>query len=226
MTLKQRHENLLKKLSVFSSKPCVVAVTKKQSLETIKGLYELGYRHFGENYLDEAASKINQLIELKDIHWHYIGSLQTKKITKIVSLFDFIHSVESLKHINKIESQSLAQKKEIHYFLEVNFENEESKSGFSPDEALNCAKLIPKESHSKCIGLMFMPPITENVKRQEKTYKKIQDFCLDEQFTRIQGYSRDTMDLSMGTSHDFEMAIKYGSSFIRIGEVLCGPRLT
>ncbi len=200
--------------------PNIIAVSKKQPIDKIKDIYSLGQRHFGENYLQEALEKMVELSHL-NICWHFIGSLQTKKLKEIVGRFDFIHSVSREKEIQKIiklaSEKSLTQK----IFLQVNIGNEDSKSGFLAEEIASICLDYKGSSDIDIVGLMFFPPIGKNSEEDSLWFKK--SFYL---FSQIKENMPPSFNrLSMGTSQNYEVAYREGATDLRIGETLFGERI-
>ncbi len=111
----------------------LIAVSKGQSIKSIEAIMAEGQKHFGENYVQEALEKIKAL-KNADLIWHYLGKIQSNKLKEIVAYFDYVHSVDSLKHAEALSRECQKQQKTMPIFLQVNFENEPSKNGFSQDE--------------------------------------------------------------------------------------------
>jgi hypothetical protein len=163
MELEMKHPYLLVKENVASiaqrcgrspDEICVIAVSKKQSIESIKQAYEAGCRDFGENRIQEALTKMGQLPS--DIRWHMIGTLQTNKVKKAVDSFAFIHSVDSLELARRISTYSLEQKKITPLFLQVNISQEVSKHGLSEEDWRIGLEELLKLPAIRLEGLMTM----------------------------------------------------------------------
>lgn len=201
--------------------PKIIAVSKKQSVDKIRDLYELGIRNFGENYLQEALDKISTLKDLS-IDWHFIGSLQTKKIKDIVGNFSYIHSVSRLKEVEKISQIANEKAVSQKIFIQVNIGNEKSKSGILPSEALNFCLGLESFASIEVVGLMVFPPIGESEEEDSQWFQE--SFQL---FSEIQKKMKPSFNrLSMGTSLNYEIAYREGATDLRIGESLLGQRIS
>ncbi len=191
----------------------VIAVSKKQSLEKMRSLYSEGQRLFAENYVQEALLKQNQLKDL-DIEWHFIGHLQSNKVKNVVGQFDLLHSIDSLKLIETIhkiaKEKNLIQK----ILLQVNFSQESTKEGMDASEVLPILDKIHHYSHVQIQGLMTMPPLVDNPEDNRIYFQKAQSLLIQTPWT----------ELSMGTSHDYLVAVEEGATLIRLGTILFGER--
>lgn len=187
----------------------LVAVTKYSSMEQMLEAYGLGIRHFGESRLQEALPKMELLPS--DIKWHFIGSLQSNKLGKIIECFDYIHSVESLEMAKMIKKKSHELKRNPSLFLQVNTSGELSKKGFS-EEGLHQNINAILDLKLNLIGLMTMAPIT-GVYEPKICFERLKE--LQNSIT-----SDVIPHLSMGMSQDFPIAIAEGATFLRIGSFL------
>ena len=193
--------------------PTIIAVSKTFKIPDLLPLIEYGHIHFGENKVQEALEKWKNLkIKYPKINLHLIGRLQTNKVKLAVKLFDYIHSVDSEKLAKKIYEEQLKQKKIIKVFIQVNFENEEQKSGISIKNLENFYKYC-KELNLEVIGLMCIPPQLKNPKSffQELNLLK---------------KKLDLKELSMGMTSDYIEAVENDSTFLRIGSKIFGERKT
>ena len=190
----------------------IIAVSKTFSLEKIMPLIEYGHIHFGENKVQESIdkwSKIrNKIINLK---LHFIGKLQTNKVKYVIPFFDYIHSLDSIKLAEKIHNQQNKTNFKPKLFVQVNLGEEKQKSGISVANLDDFLKNCKNNFDLNILGLMCIPPISSSPKRYFEKMKR-----LNERF----GFR----DLSMGMSSDYLEAIKFGSSFVRIGSKIFGPR--
>jgi pyridoxal phosphate enzyme (YggS family) len=187
----------------------VVAVSKLQSQDKIQEAYQWGQRDFGENYVQEAVEKI-QSLQLGSARWHLIGPLQSNKINKIVGKFFLIHSVDSLKLAQELSEKSIRAHSKQKILCQINFANEASKSGFNESDFLKIWPELQQLQGIEIHGLMCMPPLDN----PEPFFAKAQSLCQELQLPY----------LSMGTTSDWKLAIKYGSTHIRIGTALFGER--
>jgi pyridoxal phosphate enzyme (YggS family) len=198
--------------------PTLIAVSKLQSLEKIRNLYDQGQRHFGENYVQEALSKLDQLQSL-GIIWHFIGSLQKNKVKHVVGLFEYIHSVDSLALAEIIDRKAQEKKITQKIFLQLNLASEDSKGGFSVSEFEDVWPKLHELQNIQICGLMTMPPLTNNADQNRPYFSQLRQI---QQKTQL--HFPSCQFLSMGTSSDFLVAIEEGSHFIRLGTVLFGAR--
>lgn len=191
--------------------PLLVAVTKGQSVETIMGYYSAGLKDFGENRVQESVLKIKALP--KDIRWHFIGHLQSNKVKEAVGKFVLIHSVDSPKLLERINSVAFALKTVQDVLLEVNVGGEKTKQGFLAEEVFGVIEKSKALENIRVLGLMTVAPYGADEKELRRifgTLVKLRDgFGLKE--------------LSMGMSDDFEIAVSEGATIIRIGRALFGP---
>ena len=197
----------------------LLPVTKRQPIEKLELLYELGERHFGENQVQEMNSKAEQLP--KDIHWHLIGGLQSNKVKQALQSADYIHSVDSIKLLERIDRLAGELSKKPKIFLQVNVSGEESKQGFSPDELIDALDLAKDKENLTVIGLMTMAVKAageENNLRIFEDLRNLRDF-FQKKYPNLQ-------ELSMGMSGDYIEAIQAGSTYIRVGSALLGDRLS
>jgi pyridoxal phosphate enzyme (YggS family) len=190
----------------------IIAVSKKFNLEQITPLIEIGHTNFGENKVQEAISKWSDIKKQNhQIKLHMIGKLQTNKVKYVIPLFDYIHSLDNLKLAEKISFEQKKINKELKIFIQVNIGDEIQKSGIKVDDVKNfCSKCI-NDLKLNIVGLMCIPPITSNA---ELYFGKMLEL------KKLIGLK----ELSMGMSADYLDAIKFGSSFVRIGSKIFGPR--
>jgi pyridoxal phosphate enzyme (YggS family) len=196
----------------------LLAVTKTFPVETIRWAYEAGLREFGENRVQEALAKINELP--KDVRWHLIGQLQTNKINKVIGKFELIHSIDSLHLAETFEVRLGAAAQSV--LLEVHTSEEQSKAGVAPGLALETAEKISKLPGLKLRGLMTVGPLTDNPQKLRDAFKKLKELFESIKARKIAGDNFSI--LSMGMSGDFEMAIEEGSTLVRVGTALFGSR--
>lgn len=197
----------------------LLAVSKKQSIEKMREAYQAGQRLFGENYLQEALSKMDALADLSDIEWHFIGRLQRNKTRLIAEHFAWVHSVSSELIASRLNDQRPASLPPLNVCLEVNIDQEPSKAGVSIAELISLAEACLKLPRLHLRGLMTIPEATSNFDVQRDHFHQ-----LTTAFQALQkaGIPLDT--LSMGMSADVEAAIAEGSTIVRIGTAIFGAR--
>ncbi len=198
----------------------MLAATKTVPVEVINHAIKSGVDFIGENRVQEFLAKNEAL--LPQAHRHFIGHLQTNKVKDLVGQVEMIESVHSVKLANEINRISEKQSKVTDILLEVNIGNEESKSGFAPDELEEKLIEISQMPYIKVKGLMTIPPICENNEKSRQYFEKMSKLFID-----IKTKIKDNIDmvyLSMGMSDDFETAIECGANIVRIGTSLFGQR--
>jgi pyridoxal phosphate enzyme (YggS family) len=202
--IKSRFEN--------SSKSKIIAVSKTFPIREIEPLINHGHVHFGENKVQEAVDKWTEAkANFQNLKLHMIGKLQTNKVKYVIPLFDYIHSLDNLKLAEKISQEQKKNNKFLKIFIQVNIGNEDQKNGINFNNLNEFYNVCVSELNLDIIGLMCIPPQEENV---EDYFKKMMDL----------NRSLDLKELSMGMSSDFLEAIKYGSTFVRIGSKIFGNR--
>lgn len=197
----------------------ILGASKKQSPEKIRILYDLGVKLFGENYVQEGEKKVESLKDLS-IEWHFIGRLQTNKVKKAIKLFRVIESLDRIELAEEIEKRAKALNTKVLVFIEVNIGREKTKGGVLPEELKFFSERLLEFSHIEVKGLMCLPPIEENPERERPYFKKMRKL-----FEEMKPFFGETFtELSMGTSHDFEIAIEEGATIIRLGTILFDKR--
>ena len=196
----------------------LVAVSKLQSVDVIKEAYALGINNFGENYAQELAEKSSTCPN--DIVWHFIGPIQSNKVSLIAKHAQWVHSIDREKVAMKLNNALESEGKKIHALIQVNIDHEESKSGILPEETIDFAnKVIARYPNLILEGLMFMPKINASKKAKIETMNKIVHL-----HKALLSELPSCSQLSLGTSSDFEESILQGSTILRIGESLLGKR--
>ncbi|MEO6329296.1 MAG: YggS family pyridoxal phosphate-dependent enzyme [Ginsengibacter sp.] len=195
----------------------LVAVSKTKPTEDIKELYDLGQKDFGENYVQELADKYTELP--KDIHWHFIGHLQSNKVKYIAPFVELIHGVDSLKLLEEINKQGEKNDRIINCLLQVHIATEETKFGLSEEELLQLLSLINttqlKFKNVNVCGLMGIASFTDDKQKVRSEFKYLKSL-----FAKYPQFSM----LSMGMSADYKIAIEEGSNMVRIGSLIFGER--
>ncbi len=177
-------------------------------------LINYGHEHFGENKVQESLEKWTDIKnDFKNIKLHMVGKLQTNKVKYAVSLFDYIHSLDNLKLAEKISSEQIKKNKKIKIFIQINIGSENQKSGILPEGLKNFYKICKEDLNLDIIGLMCLPPKNLN---EEKYFSEMLNLL-----KKI-----NLKDLSMGMSNDYLKALKYKSTFLRIGSKIFGERIS
>jgi pyridoxal phosphate enzyme (YggS family) len=202
----------------------LMAVSKTFSAERIREAYAAGLRLFGENRVQEFAGKIDSLRDLHDAAWHLIGHLQTNKALKAVELFAAVDSVDSLRLAQKLNTSAEQLGKKIKVLIEINVGGEAAKSGVAPDsrELHELLLAVPDLKQLEFQGLMTVPPFTEDPRQARPYFRKLR--ALRDQIAGRRLAAVNMGILSMGMSHDFEVAIEEGSTCVRVGTAIFGER--
>lgn len=196
-----------------SDQVTVVAVSKYLDLPTTQALINTGVRHLGENRVDKFLDKYRQL-EATDVTWHFIGSLQRRKVKDVINHVDYFHALDSLALAQEIQKRAT---KVIKCFIQVNISGEESKHGFTPSELLTCLEDIADLDKVEVVGLMTMAPFEASDDELHQIFAQTRQ--LRDQIQEKQLKNMPLTELSMGMSGDFAIAIQEGASFVRIGSL-------
>jgi len=196
----------------------LLAVSKGQASEAIREAVACGQRHFGESYLQEARLKIHQLDDERLV-WHFVGPLQSNKTRDIAQLFHWVHSIDRLKLALRLNAQRPAQLPPLNVCLQVNLDRESSKRGVAPEALGALAAEVGQLPHLRLRGLMAIPQRRTGLEAQRRGLAAARALF---DGLRAQGHRLDT--LSMGMSSDMEAAIAEGSTLVRIGTAIFGPR--
>lgn len=193
-----------------------IAVTKMRSIDTLKELYSYGKKVFGENKAQELCDKYPLLP--KDIDWHFIGHLQSNKVKYIIDKVSTIHAVDSLKLLNEIQKEASKVDVTINIFLQLHIAQEETKYGFSVEELMCLFKEIDLADYPniRILGLMSMASLTEDKEQIRREFTLVKN-TLDKLNREC---NLNLMELSMGMSGDFDIALECGATWIRVGSLL------
>ena len=214
MNIITNYKNIINDVYAINKKVTLIAVSKTYPLSYIKPLIDFGHLDFGENKVQEALNKWSKITsELTNLKLHMLGKIQTNKAHDVVSLFSYVHSLDSEKLVLKLSKAEKDLSKKLKYFIQINIGSEMQKSGIQINELKNFLDFCKKENNLNIIGLMCLPPIeTDPVK-----------YFLQ---LRNMAYENNFYELSMGMSNDYKVAVENGSTFIRIGSKIFGTRLS
>jgi len=216
MSIKDNLENINLKIS---SEVCLVAVSKTKPISDILEAYDCGQRVFGENKIQELVEKHKKLP--KDIEWHMIGHIQRNKVKYMAPFISLIHSADSYRLIKEINKQGKINNRVINCLLQIKIASEESKFGFTEKEAtdfLNSDEYV-SFGNIKIVGLMGMATFTEDQKKIDQEFNKLKIF-----YEKVNRSDSQINILSMGMSDDYPIAIRNGSTMVRIGSSIFGKR--
>ncbi len=216
-------ENILKLKSELAEGVTLVAVSKTKPNDDILAAYEVGQRVFGENKVQELATKYEQLP--KDIEWHFIGHLQTNKVKYIASFVDLIHGVDSLKLLKTIDKEGAKANRTINCLLQFHIAEEETKFGLDLNEAkeiLGSDEFVSMKNVQVC-GVMGMATYTDDEAQIRKEFRQLKNI-----FNQIKaeffGENDSFSEISMGMSGDYQLAVQEGSTMVRVGSFIFGQR--
>ena len=193
----------------------VVAVTKYVSVERAKEALGAGITHFGESRDEGLLKKIEALGSMPS--WHFIGTLQSRKVKDVLPYVDYIHSLDRRSLAKEIQKRA---DREVNCFVQVNVAGEESKHGLTPDDTIPFIESLSEYPNIKVVGLMAMAPHIDDTKEIREVFKTLRE--LGERVQRLSLHYAPCKELSMGMSNDFEIAVEEGATFVRIGSSLVG----
>jgi pyridoxal phosphate enzyme (YggS family) len=212
MSIVENYKSIISKINHLSNKVTLICVTKTFSLDVIKPLVDNGHVHFGENKVQEARNKWSELLKLNPkINLHMLGKIQSNKIDEIVNIFSFVHSLDNEKNSIKFNESEKKFKKKLNYFIQVNIGNELQKSGIQISLVKDFVKFCKKDLNLNILGLMCIPPFNQKPEFFFSMLYKLNKEC-------------DLNNLSMGMSSDYELAIKNGANYVRVGSSIFGNR--
>ncbi len=219
MNIQQKLEKIK---STIPAQVTLVAVSKTKPISQLMDAYHAGQRIFGENKIQEMVEKQEQMP--KDIHWHMIGHLQSNKVKYIAAFVSLIHGVDSLKLLKEINKQAKKHNRIINCLLQIKIASETSKFGMSVTEALALmqSELISELEHIKITGLMGMATFTDDTMQIEKEFKYLTTTY--NKLKEIKAPNINLETISMGMSGDYLLAIKCGSTMVRVGSSIFGSR--
>ena len=215
-------ENITKLQERISAGVKLVAVSKFKPKELLLEAYEIGFRAFGENYVQELVDKYEALP--KDIEWHFIGHLQTNKVKYIAPFVHLIHSVDSFKLLKEIDKQAAKNERVIECLMQIYIAKEDSKTGMDKAEYLEMLESGEFKflKNIKVKGLMGMSTFTDNLDLVREEFRSLKN--LFEQTRKIQADNFLLQEISMGMSGDWQLAVEEGSTMVRVGSSIFGSR--
>ena len=197
----------------------LVAVSKRKNNELIEFALDCGVKDFGENYAQEMKEK-SETINSDQVIWHFIGPIQTNKIKIIAQHADWVHTLDREKVIKKLNSECKKINKTMNAFVQVNISNEDTKNGCDPEDIIEIGKLVESMENINLKGLMTLPKLNVDPAENERVMKLTKELSY-----KLQAINNDANAISLGTTSDFEVAIAYGSTMLRIGESIFGKRV-
>jgi len=208
MEVIQNFRNIKNQINILNPNVSLVVVTKGQDIVKINPIIEEGHLHFGENKVQEAILKWSNILNFKkNINLHLLGKLQSNKVKEAFNLFHYIHSLDNEKLAKIFSNLEKTSFKKIKYFVQVNIGNEPQKGGINISSVFEFIKFCQNDLKLNILGLMCIPPVDET---PEKYFVKLNEL------NKINNLN----DLSMGMSDDFEIAIKLGATYVRVGNAI------
>ncbi len=198
----------------------LVGIGKRQPLERLRAAAAAGLRIFGENRVQEAVEKSAELPV--GIEWHLVGPLQSNKVKPAVRLFDAVHSLDRPKIARLLDREAQRQDRRLQGFIQVHIGAEPSKHGFAVDGLAEAVRPLAELEHLEIVGLMAIPPYEEDPERARGWFRELRE--LRDELAARPEWSGFRGWLSMGMSHDFEIAVEEGATHVRVGTALFGPR--
>jgi pyridoxal phosphate enzyme (YggS family) len=198
---------------------CLVAVSKQQPAARVREAYECGQRDFGENYVQEGAAKVDELADLGEARWHFIGQLQANKTREVAERFAWVHTVDRERVAARLSAQRPHHAPPLQVLLQVRLAEETGKGGVDPADVSKLALVVAAMPRLKLRGLMCIPPPARDFEAQRRPFRELRGLL---ERLNASGHQLDT--LSMGMSDDLEAAIMEGATIVRVGTAVFGPR--
>ena len=222
--MKEDYQNILSKIDSDIDKISIdkttklIIVSKSQPISSIRELIKSGYHMYGENYLDEAIKKIEE-IDNNNLEWHFIGRIQSNKIKKIAKYFNWVQTISSEKHARLLNEECQKLEKKLNICVQINIDNEESKAGIMINEIDEFLNNISKYEYLSLRGIMAIPSKLNALKENINSYN-----ILKLKYDKLSNKYKNIDTLSLGMSNDYKLALSKGSNMIRIGSLIFGER--
>jgi len=222
--MKEDYQNILSKIDSDIEKISIdkttklIIVSKSQPISSIRELIKSGYHIYGENYLDEAIKKIEE-IDDNNLEWHFIGRIQSNKIKKIAKYFNWVQTISSEKHARLLNEECQKLEKKLNICVQINIDNEESKAGIMINETDEFLNNISKYEYLSLRGIMAIPSKLNALKENVNSYN-----ILKLKYDKLSNKYKNIDTLSLGMSNDYKLALSKGSNMIRIGSLIFGER--
>jgi len=216
--LKRRVAEICRKTGRDEASVRIVAVSKTFGADKIEEARAAGLEDFGENYVQELRQKID-LLAGKPVRWHFIGHLQTNKVKYIINSIHLLHSLDSLRLAEELQKRA---RKPVDVLVEVHTTGEQTKTGIQPDEVADMARQVARLDKVRIQGLMTMGPFSDNPEDSRASFRLLAELRRTIEAQRIPNVAME--HLSMGMTHDYEVAIEEGATILRIGTAIFGER--
>lgn len=192
----------------------LVAVSKVHPPEAIRAAYALGQRHFGENYVQEMVAKAAALEDLPELRWRFVGHLQRNKARDVARIGAAVETVDSVRIAEALDRRAQTESRRLEVLVQVNVGGEEQKAGCEPDEVGGLVRRLRELDALDLRGLMTVPPHTDDPEGARPFFRRLRELAR----------AQDLPELSMGMTHDLEVAVEEGATIVRIGTAIFGPR--
>jgi len=200
----------------------LIAISKTHPATVIKQVCQLGATDFGENRVQEAEGKVGE-IGHENVRWHLVGHLQANKARRAVNLFDVIHSLDTIELAQRLDRLCAEEgKASLQVLIQVDLGHEETKSGIDESELPHLVESLGPLTHLKLIGLMTLPPFFDDPEQNRPFFRRLR--MLRDELNQRGAFGDRTGELSMGMTHDFEVAIEEGATMVRVGTAIFGAR--
>ena len=222
--MKEDYQNILSRINSDIERKSIdktarlIIVSKSQPISSIRELIKSGYHIYGENYLDEAIKKIEE-IDNNNLEWHFIGRIQSNKIKKIAKYFNWVQTISSEKHARLLNEECQKLEKKLNICVQINIDNEESKAGIKINEIDEFLNNISKYEYLSLRGIMAIPSKLNALKENVNSYN-----ILKLKYDKLSNKYKNIDTLSLGMSNDYKLALSKGSNMIRIGSLIFGER--
>ena len=222
--MKEDYQNILSRINSDIGRTSIdktirlIIVSKSQPISSIRELIKSGYHIYGENYLDEAIKKIEE-IDNNNLEWHFIGRIQSNKIKKIAKYFNWVQTISSEKHARLLNEECQKLEKKLNICIQINIDNEESKAGIMINEIDEFLNNISKYEYLSLRGIMAIPSKLNALKENVNSYN-----ILKLKYDKLSNKYKNIDTLSLGMSNDYKLALSKGSNMIRIGSLIFGER--
>ena len=222
--MKEGYQNILSRINSDIKRKSIdktvrlIIVSKSQPISSIRELIKSGYHIYGENYLDEAIKKIEE-IDNNNLEWHFIGRIQSNKIKKIAKYFNWVQTISSEKHARLLNEECQKLEKKLNICVQINIDNEESKAGIMINEIDEFLNNISKYEYLSLRGIMAIPSKLNALKENVNSYN-----ILKLKYDKLSNKYKNIDTLSLGMSNDYKLALSKGSNMIRIGSLIFGER--
>ena len=198
---------------------CLLAVSKQHPAALVRAAYAAGQRDFGENYVQEGATKVDELGDLADARWHFIGQLQANKTREVAERFSWVHTVDRERVAARLSAQRPHHALPLQVLLQVRLAEEPGKGGVAPEGVAALATIVESMPRLRLRGLMCIPPPARSLDDQRRPFRRLRELL---ERLNASGHQLDT--LSMGMSDDLEAAVAEGATIVRVGTAIFGNR--